>query len=153
MIFHDATLAEMLENRPETLNQFSNISGVGERKLKEYGEEFLTVLRDYRKQEESSSNDTEEETLQLFRLGMDADAIAEQRGLKATTIYNHLAKGIERDEIQLHKVVRLPDNQIDAIRFTIEQYDGGKPLKPVFDALEGEYSYEVLRCVRSDMTR
>ena len=153
MIFHDATLAEMLENRPETLDQFSNISGVGERKLKEYGEEFLTVLRNYRKQEESSSNDTEEETLQLFRLGMDADAIAEQRGLKATTIYNHLAKGIERDEIQLHKVVRLPDNQIDAIRFTIEQYDGGKPLKPVFDALEGEYSYEVLRCVRSDMTR
>ena len=153
MIFHDATLAEMMENRPETLEQLSNISGIGERKLVDYGEEFLDVLNEYRKLDESAQTDTEEETLQLFRLGMDADAIAAQRGLKATTIYNHLARGIERNEVPLGKVVPLQHNQLEAIRFAIEQYDGGKRLKPVFDALEGEFSYEVLRCVRSDMTR
>ena len=153
MIFHDATLAEMVENRPETLAQLSNISGVGERKLAGYGEEFLDVLNEYRHQEENTQSDTEEETMQLFRLGMDVEAIAAQRGLKATTIYNHLAKGIERDEIPLDKVVPLQQQKLEAIRFAIEQYDGGKRLKPVFDALEGEFSYEVLRCVRSDMTR
>lgn len=153
MILHDATLSEMMENQPETLAQLSNISGVGERKLTDYGEAFLEVLNEYRRLEESTQTDTEEETLQLFRLGMDADAIASQRGLKATTIYNHLAKGIERDEVPLSKVVLLQDQQIEAIRFAIEQYDGGKRLKPVFDALEGEFSYEMLRCVRSDMTR
>jgi len=84
---------------------------------------------------------------------MSIDAIAAERGLKATTIYNHLAKGIERDEVSLGKVISLQDNQLAAIRFAIEQYDGGKRLKPVYDALEGEFSYEVLRCVRSDMTR
>ena len=153
MIFHDATLAEMVENRPETLEQLSNISGVGERKLADYGEEFLGVLDEYRNLETNIKNDTEEETLQLFRLGMDADAIATQRGLKTTTVYNHLAKGIERDEVPLSDVVPLPNQQLEAIRFAIEQYDGGKRLKPVFDALEGEFSYEMLRCVRADMTR
>jgi ATP-dependent DNA helicase RecQ len=56
-------------------------------------------------------------------------------------------------EVSLNEVVRLQQQQLDAIRFAIEQFDGGKRLKPVFDALEGEFSYEVLRCVRSDMAR
>ena len=153
IIFHDATLAEMIENRPETLTQLSNISGVGDRKLVAYGDAFLDVLNEYRDLENNSQSDTEEETLQLFRLGMNADAIASQRGLKATTIYNHLAKGIERDEIPLNDVVPLESHQLEAIRFALEQFEGGKRLKPVFDALEGEFSYEVLRCVRSDMVR
>jgi len=153
MIFHDATLAEMVENRPESLTQLSNISGVGESKLANYGEQFLDVLNEYRGLENKTQNDTEEETLQLFRLGMNAEAIATQRGLKETTIYNHLAKGIERDEIPLDKVVPLEQDQLKAIRFAFEQFESGKRLKPVFDALEGEFSYEVLRCVRSDIMR
>jgi len=153
MIFHDATLAEMLENLPETLTQLANISGVGKRKLSDYGDAFLDILNEYRDHKDNSNTDTEEETLQLFRHGMDADAIAVERGLKVTTIYSHLANGIEHDEISLRDVVKLEPQQIDAIRFAIEQYEGGKRLKPVFEALEGEFSYEILRCVRSDMTR
>jgi ATP-dependent DNA helicase RecQ len=153
MIFHDATLAEMVENRPESLAQLSNISGVGESKLANYGEQFLDVLKEYHGLGKQTQNDTEEETLQLFRLGMNAEAIATQRGLKETTIYNHLAKGIERDEIPLDKVVPLEQDQLKTIRFAFEQFNSGKRLKPIFDALEGEFSYEVLRCVRSDIIR
>jgi ATP-dependent DNA helicase RecQ len=80
MIFHDATLAEMVENRPQTLAQLSNISGIGERKLADYGEAFSEVLNEYRDVEESTQTDTEEETLQLLRIGMHIDAIATQRG-------------------------------------------------------------------------
>jgi ATP-dependent DNA helicase RecQ len=153
MIFHDATLAEMVENRPQTLAHLSNISGVGERKLADYGDAFLEILNEYRDLDERTQTDTEEETLQLLRIGMHVDAIAAQRGLKTTTIYNHLAKGIECGEVSLNEVVRLQQQQLDAIRFAIEQFGSGKRLKPVFDALEGEFPYEVLRCVRSDMTR
>jgi hypothetical protein len=42
---------------------------------------------------------------------------------------------------------------LEAIRFAIEHNDGGKRLKPVFEALEGEFPYEVLRCVLADMLR
>lgn len=45
VIFHDATLREMLEFRPLTAEQLRSITGVGESKLKRFGEEFLAVIR------------------------------------------------------------------------------------------------------------
>ncbi len=45
VVFHDATLAEMVERCPRTRAELSHISGVGERKLDAYGEEFLHVIR------------------------------------------------------------------------------------------------------------
>jgi ATP-dependent DNA helicase RecQ len=45
VVFHDATLAAMVEHRPQSLSEFAELSGVGERKLAAYGEAFLTVIR------------------------------------------------------------------------------------------------------------
>ncbi len=45
MIFHDATLAEMVECKPVTRPGIAAISGVGQRKLDAYGEAFLEVIR------------------------------------------------------------------------------------------------------------
>jgi ATP-dependent DNA helicase RecQ len=47
MIFHDATLKDMLENKPSSLENFARISGVGQKKLDKYGAQFLAVLNDY----------------------------------------------------------------------------------------------------------
>jgi ATP-dependent DNA helicase RecQ len=44
VIFHDVTLKDMVEQRPQTAQEFLRISGVGERKLEKYGQEFLAVL-------------------------------------------------------------------------------------------------------------
>lgn len=44
VVFHDATLAALIERRPQTLQEFSRISGVGERKLAAYGDDFLEVI-------------------------------------------------------------------------------------------------------------
>ena len=44
VVFHDATLAAMVERRPQTLAELARISGVGERKLAAYGEDFLRVI-------------------------------------------------------------------------------------------------------------
>ncbi len=44
VVFHDATLAEMVARRPQSLPEFAHISGVGERKLAAYGREFLEVI-------------------------------------------------------------------------------------------------------------
>ena len=45
VVFHDATLAAMVEARPRTLAELAQLSGVGERKLAAYGEDFLDVVR------------------------------------------------------------------------------------------------------------
>lgn len=44
VIFHDSTLREMAQRRPQNLAALGEISGVGVRKLASYGEEFLSVL-------------------------------------------------------------------------------------------------------------
>ena len=45
VIFHDSTLVEMCSVVPKTLDDFSKLSGVGERKLMKYGEAFLAAIR------------------------------------------------------------------------------------------------------------
>ncbi len=45
VIFHDATLCEMVQLAPTTLEQMAEVSGVGVAKLERYGDEFLAVIR------------------------------------------------------------------------------------------------------------
>ena len=45
VIFHDATLREMAQIRPKSLRDMALVSGIGTRKLEDYGEAFLAVLR------------------------------------------------------------------------------------------------------------
>lgn len=44
VIFHDATLAEMVRAKPSDLVALGRVSGIGEAKLKKYGAEVLAVL-------------------------------------------------------------------------------------------------------------
>ncbi|MBV5324378.1 MAG: DNA helicase RecQ [Rhodospirillaceae bacterium] len=48
VIFHDATLLEIAHRMPENLAAFLAIPGIGERKMKRYGADFLEVLAAYR---------------------------------------------------------------------------------------------------------
>ncbi len=45
VIFHDASLKEMAEHRPRTLEEFATIPGVGEKKLNRYGRVFVELIR------------------------------------------------------------------------------------------------------------
>lgn len=44
VIFHDATLVEMMQYRPTTPHELLDITGVGQSKLDRYGDEFLDVI-------------------------------------------------------------------------------------------------------------
>ena len=44
VIFHDKTLQAMAEDMPSTLDAFSRLPGVGERKRDKYGETFLKII-------------------------------------------------------------------------------------------------------------
>jgi ATP-dependent DNA helicase RecQ len=47
MIFHDATLKSMLQVKPKDHTEFSSLSGVGQKKLDQYGPAFLQVLAEF----------------------------------------------------------------------------------------------------------
>ncbi|MGO2136513.1 MAG: DNA helicase RecQ [Marinobacter sp.] len=44
VIFHDTTLFDMLERKPQTLDELAGVSGVGAAKLEKYGETFLAAI-------------------------------------------------------------------------------------------------------------
>ncbi|WP_431687551.1 DNA helicase RecQ [Hahella sp. NBU794] len=45
MIFHDATLMEILRHRPQNEMEFLALNGVGKSKLERYGEDFMEIVR------------------------------------------------------------------------------------------------------------
>ena len=153
LVFHDATLVEMIERQPQNREQFSRISGVGESKLEKYADDFLEVIKLHVARENSEKTDTVNESLHLFRIGNDIETIAKERNIKTSTVYSHLATCIEQGDIKLKEVVDIRDREISAIQEAILATEGGhEKLKPVYDALDGMFDYGVLRCVRAAMT-
>ena len=47
MVFHDATLMEMMELHPSSHEELLQINGVGDSKLEKFGDAFLTVLKQH----------------------------------------------------------------------------------------------------------
>jgi ATP-dependent DNA helicase RecQ len=47
LVFHDSTLKEMLRSKPRTAQQLGRINGIGDSKLKKYGQAFLDTLNDF----------------------------------------------------------------------------------------------------------
>ncbi|HEB81536.1 MAG TPA: DNA helicase RecQ [Gammaproteobacteria bacterium] len=151
MIFHDATLSEMMQRMPQNREQFGRISGVGEKKLENYADAFLAVIEQHRESPGGrKAGDSINETLALFREGCDIATIAEQRGLKLNTIYSHLASAIEQGEIKLEQVIDLPESEISLIHDTLlSVYQENKKLSDAYNALDGGYEYHTLRCVQA----
>ncbi|HOE95535.1 MAG TPA: DNA helicase RecQ [Candidatus Sumerlaeota bacterium] len=52
VVFSDATLRELARRRPATRKALLKISGIGERKAREFGDEFLKLIRDHRRADE-----------------------------------------------------------------------------------------------------
>lgn len=153
VIFHDATLAAMVERAPQTLEQLARISGVGERKLEAYGASFLQVILDNADNAEAAAvSDTVAETLVLLSQGMEPLEIAHKRELTLQTVYRHFALGIEREEIDLEDIVSIDQKSMSALQAAFEQQEGAA-LKPIYELFDGEYDYGVLDCVRSSLKR
>ena len=51
LVFSNATLADMAAKSPSTIEEFMEVSGVGQVKAARYGTEFLRVISDYRDEE------------------------------------------------------------------------------------------------------
>ena len=151
VIFHDSVLMEMVERSPKSLLELRHLSGVGDKKLERYGESFLTLLRSYSQKPRAkpSLSTTAEETLNLFRQGMDVQKIASQRNIKSETVYDHLALAVRSGAATSQEVSDIPKDDIKKIKsvwltLSDEEKRGTKAL---FEAYDGQYSYGQLRCL------
>ncbi|MFP4461404.1 MAG: HRDC domain-containing protein, partial [Thermotogota bacterium] len=48
IVFHDYSIREMSNINPSTVEELIEIKGVGEKKLKKYGERFLQLIKQYK---------------------------------------------------------------------------------------------------------
>ena len=156
IIFSDASMLQMVKTRPADNDQFKYISGVGEFKAEKYGEKFCAVINQYADQQKVNArlSDNSKETIYLFDQGRTPDEIAEERGINLNTVYSHLAQAVKFGSLEITKVVGLPQSEVDEIIQVAEivGYLEDNKLKPVFDMLDGEYNYGILRCVLAGLS-
>mgnify|MGYP002776996125 CR=1 FL=1 len=127
VIFSNTSLREMAQLQPLNPAQFAAISGVGTRKLEQYGDVFLQEIRQFRQDHglpltaspaapaiapaPTQPSDSVLLTWQLYQQGLKPSAIANQRNLRLSTITEHLAALIEQGyDIPLDGLV-LPTRQ------------------------------------------
>lgn len=174
-IFPDKTLLELVRYRPADLNQLGCMPGVGLKKLKHYGNTFLTCLADHeaehgrpatvpaipeewlerlerRKTKRQTLSATEEQTLDLFLKHGDVDRVCAIRDLKPSSIWKHLTRAATLGKIDRNAVVDLPDGEIDLITSTIKAFEakGIVSTTPVFETLNKRYSYDLLRFLKAN---
>ncbi len=148
LVFTDATLTDMAEKKPIFEADMKNISGVGERKYKQYGRKFLKVVYDFAleksKQNKKITGGTYLLTLDLFRQGKKFEEIAKERGREVNTIVSHLAYLYENGyKIDIFQYVNLQEiEQVKEVSEKITFADGIEPAKQIFEYLEGSMLME-----------
>lgn len=160
VIFHDATLMEMVCHAPLTPSELGQITGVGRLKLQRYGQAFIDVIEAHVQEHGASQNaappapaepatDTVQQSLDLFRAGHDVAAIACQRELKESTIYTHLSKAVATGELSIEQIPGLNEEDVLLIeeQFFALPEDQQQSLGALYHALDGRYDYGLLRCV------
>jgi ATP-dependent DNA helicase RecQ len=170
VIFPDSSLRAMASQRPQSSAHFARIPGVGSNKLTAYYLPFTQAIANYCQQQHLAMEITSAEavdqqtsnghassggpptrtvTLNLYRQGYSIEEIANQRGLKSTTIVSHLTELLEKGEaIEIEGL--LTPGHYEVIAQALQQV-GDEALKPVKDLLGDEYDYGEIRLVRAIM--
>jgi ATP-dependent DNA helicase RecQ len=165
IIFSDVALRQMARLYPTSEIEFARITGVGEKKQREFGAVFIEQIAAHlqtnvrqvfaeevlpaRVPSRSSLNDTMRETLHFYRAGKTVPEIADVRGLKISTIYGHLEEAMHAGETVDVDALVSPDAQREiAAEFTKRGFGN---LGGVVEALGGRYDYGQCKLVRAKL--
>ncbi|WP_428740808.1 DNA helicase RecQ [Tenacibaculum sp.] len=144
LVFNDATLREIENERPQSDEEFLAISGVGQRKLEVYGAEFMEEIKTFLNEKKKTKKDTTLETFKLYKEGFTVEEIAENRGLKPTTIFSHLSKlYLEGKDVSLDEFIEADTLALVANAKKVLKNE--TTLKPYFEFLGEKVSYEKIR--------
>ncbi len=150
VIFHDATLMEMVENKPKTLAAMAAVSGVGEAKLSKYGQQFLDVIN-----QENNTPDADDIRRRLV-LELDKGTDILDMAARCKLTQSHVDIGLialaKEGDLPLDRIASVFDederNELEAeILFAIDT--GEQSLKPVHERLDGKYPMALLRLVQA----
>jgi ATP-dependent DNA helicase RecQ len=169
VIFNDATLRELARVRPTTLKKMRLLYGIGDTKLRDFGDRFLRVIdSDCRarglsrdnphgpprtpepRSLSSRPNPQRELAFDLFRRGTAVDEVVRQTGRSRGTVCEYLADYI-REEKPASIAPWVAPNVYEQIAAAARRV-GTAYLKPIYLALGERISYDEIRMVVSHLT-
>lgn len=167
VIFQDSTLKLMAQVQPQTLVEFGQLSGIVSAKVEQYGQTFINEIQSYRQEQglslstntfvKNSKNNSRNSdspsytslmSLELFQQGFSLKEVADQRNLKTTTVLGHLAETLEMGKtLDIDRLIS-PERQQNIVE-AIEKLSDSNALKPIYEYLKEEYTYDEIRLVRA----
>ena len=173
VIFGDKTLHEMSYYFPRSTDSLSSVFGVGAKKLEEFGDAFLALIREYAESNDraerkhpkagaetsaGSSSDgsatverrggsTVLKTKELIENKLTLAQIAQSRGLSEGTVVTHIAALLQEDDSLDIEHLRPSDDRMCVISDAFEK-TGGAFLSPVKTLLGDDYSYDEIKLAR-----
>ena len=170
VVFSDNTLREMARVRPASPETMYMISGIGQSKLKKFGEVFLTRINEYcderglsRDHEMSEppakkkplktkttrtaprAGSSKESGIEEFRNGASIDTVCQSTGRLRRTVVQYLCEMIQED--QPASVEQWVDNQTYTQIENAAAEVGMSRMKPIFVALNEVVPYEDIAVV------
>jgi len=167
VIFPDKTLVEMATRFPRSESDLLMIYGVGMAKIKRYGTGFLKVISRYCEEKgiETRSFNTmttrrqtrSDHRKRFYKIGLAYSSgasisdLMQEYHVKKATILSHLTKYVHAGYV-LHSNRLLAESELESKEqkrvFNTFRKEGTELLGPVFDALQGEISYDELKLLR-----
>ena len=171
VIFSDRTLREMALYFPDTPEKMSGISGIGDAKLKKYGDTFMTIIEMYKhmhpeeaeehavlqvplkikKSKTTKTGKTVKETLKMAKQGLTLEGIAAVRDLSEGTISQHIETLLSEGHGHDLDVDRLIEPDTRILCEELFNRLSGASMRSIIEASGNKVTYADLRLVRAFM--
>ena len=163
LVLAQKTLENLAEEKPRSKGQLAQISGLGNIKIKQYGDEILDIINEFceannieakeikegtKSLKKLPKGSTQELSFTMFKEGNSIEEIAASRNLGSSTIEGHLSEYVKRGLLTVESVI--DKDKVRIIReFMLDNPDlKGAALKL---AIGEEYSYSEIRMVYNSM--
>jgi GTPase SAR1 family protein len=159
MILPRKAINEIADVLPLNNKELLEVSGIGRRKIKQFGNDILDLINDFIKEngvdkeidkaplpeiEKKPKTDTKKISLDMFKAGKSIAEIATERGFATSTIEGHLAHYVAQGELDI--TILLAKEKIELITEYFTSVDD-ELLGPAREILGADISYGELRLV------
>jgi ATP-dependent DNA helicase RecQ len=166
VIFADSSLIQMVTDFPQTENEFLRIGGVGVKKLESYGATFLSIIKNYIKNNDVKQKVVKQTTrikkssldeprhrvvAKSYNDGSSITELAEEYNVQEQTIVNHLARFTsEGNKVRLDGLLERVTIDKSKQKKVFNEFDenGTVTMRNIFEKFDGEISYNELHLLR-----
>lgn len=168
VVFSDRTLVEMALHFPQTEEELEAVHGIGRAKLEKYGPHFLPIIREHCREHSIQQTDSPPAPAlpsssrpssgkrstaigEAFNSGRSLDELAQEFSIQRRTVVNHLHQFLRAGHtLKTESLLAEVHLEAEVRQRVLAEFDklGTEFLRPVFESLGGEISYDDLTLLR-----